>query len=249
VTIGRVSVDGAAKGIGFAIGPRLALTARHVVIEALDESDHQKPGCKLKLLAPDGATYDAEIQTCSRRLDIAALNLASDVATWLRAAQPQDGVQWRVDSRPRDDDPMLTGQVTTSARQLVTEAGEEAVLMQLQVQQSLGDYGGYSGSPIECLTPEGEPQGLVGILIEQGRWRVNVPGIRLPPVSNVLYAVPITSVLEVLGIEPPVAADPELERYKERMRRLKTAAAEQQADPALIHEAEKEVLFRYVLGE
>ena len=61
MTVGRIDIDGVVKGIGFAIGPRLALTARHVVVEALDEFDRQKPGCKLKLHTPDGATYDVEL--------------------------------------------------------------------------------------------------------------------------------------------------------------------------------------------
>lgn len=247
MTIGRVSIDGAVCGIGFAIGPRLALTARHVVVDALDETGQPKPDCSVKLHGPDGITYDAELGTCSRRLDVAALRLTADVSTWLEAGRPQDGIGWRVASRPNDDDPMLTGQITTAARPLVTDAGEEAILMQLDVQQSLGDYAGYSGSPVEHVTTDGEPQGIIGVLIEQGRWRTRVPGQLLAPVSNVLYAVPIHSVLEMLGIETHPELDPALSKYKERMKRVKAAAA--QADPKLISEAEKEVLFRYVFGE
>ena len=144
---------------------------------------------------------------------------------------------------------MLTGQITTFARPLVTETGEEAVLMQLHVQQSLGDYQGYSGSPVTYLSPNGESRGYIGILIEQGRWRTNVPGIRLPPVSNVLYAVPVHSVLEVLEIENIPELDPALDTYKERMKRLKAVAAEPEADKKLLRKVEKEVLFRYVFGQ
>jgi len=252
VTIGRISIDKVVKGIGFAIGPRLVLTARHVVVDAMDESDRQKVGCKVELHAADGATYDAELGTSNRRLDVASLYLGADVTTWFKEARPQDGVGWRVESRPSADDPMLTGHITTFERPLVTETGEEAVLMQLHVEQSLGDYSGYSGSPVQYLTAEGEPTGFIGILIEQGRWRINTPGMRLPPVSNVLYAVPIHSALEMLGIESATEPDPELKRYKQYkkwMKRLKVVEAEPEADKSLLREAEKEVLFRYVFGE
>lgn len=250
MTVGRIDIDGVVKGIGFAIGPRLALTARHVLVDALDEFDHQKPGCKLKLHAPDGTIYDAELGKCNRRLDIASLVLAADVATWLYAAPAQEAaVDWRVDSRPSDDDPMLTGQITTLARPLLTETGEEVLLIQLHVQQSLGDYRGYSGSPVEYFAPNGQSGGFIGILIEQARWRIKAPGVRLPPVANVLYAVPVKSVLEMLEIENLPELDPEMDAYKVRMKRLKALAAEPDADKKLLRKVEKEVLFRYVFGQ
>jgi hypothetical protein len=85
------------------------------------------------------------------------------------------------------------------------------------------------------------------VLIEQARWRIKEREQRLPPVSNVLYAVPIDAVLVSLGIPWQALIDPGLEMFQDRMVRLKNI--EPNVDPELVREIEKEVARRYVFGE
>jgi hypothetical protein len=246
LTTGRVAVDGVVRGIGFAIGPTLALTARHVIKDALDDLDGQLPTRNVDFITSDSNKYCATVGRCDRRLDVASLNLGMAVATWLGPAEPVEGGSWRVDSRPRDDDPMLSGSITSCARPLVTEDGEEALLLQLHVQQSLGDYSGYSGSPVHFGSKTSD-NSLVGILIEQARWRRKEPTQQLAPVANVLYAVPIDAALVLLGIKAQTVLDLDLEVFRKRMEKIK--AIESEVDPELVQEFKKEVIARYVYGE
>jgi hypothetical protein len=239
-------VDGVVRGIGFAIGPTLALTARHVVQSALDESDGQLPGHFISLLTAEGGSYNATVGECNRRLDVASLHLETAVGTWLNPAAPTEGGLWRVDSRPKDNDPMLSGSITACDRPLLTEGGEEALLLQLDVQQSLGDYSGYSGSPVRLGSSVSHGD-LVGILIEQARWRYKELTQRLAPVANVLYAVPIDAVLVLLDIKTSTPPDLDLETLRTRMEKLKTIESE--VDQELVREVRKEVILRYVFGE
>jgi Trypsin-like peptidase domain len=239
-------VDGVVRGIGFAIGPTLALTARHVIKDTLDDLDRQLPERNIDFITSDGNKYCATVGPCNRRLDVASLNLGMEVANWLGPTEPAEGESWRVDSRPRDDDPMLSGSITSCARPLVTEDGEEALLLQLHVQQSLGDYSGYSGSPVR-FGSKTDDHNLVGILIEQARWRRKEPTQQLAPVANVLYAVPIDAALVLLGIKAQTVPDLGLEVFRKRMEKLK--AIESEVDQELIREARKEVIDRYVYGE
>ena len=89
--------------------------------------------------------------------------------------------------------------------------------------------------------------GIVGVLIEQARWRSKEPGQRLPPVANVLYAAPIRSVLLALGIVGPPDADVRLEALRKQMGKIKVIEGE--IDPERAREVRKEAVFRYVFGE
>ena len=110
------------------------------------------------------------------------------------------GAQWRVETRPGASDPALTGTVTDPHRRLRNQRGEETTLVQLRVEQELGDYQGYSGSPV-TLSPElGAPGWVIGVLVEQARWRVS-PQLGQPaPVANVLFAAPIEQVVTEFGL-------------------------------------------------
>lgn len=239
-------MNGAVQGIGFAIGPTLALTARHVIQRALDASGRQSSNYSIALIVPEGIEYSVRVLKSSRRLDIALLTVTPTLTTWLETAEALEGRKWQVDSRPRDGDPMLSGWITSCARPLATEDGGEAVLLQLHVQQLLGDYSGYSGSPVRLPNEVGGSD-AIGVLIEQARWRKKEAYERLPPVANVLYAVPVTAALTLFGVGPVTSLDRELEAFRERMRKIKNIESE--ADSDVVREARKEVLFRYVFGE
>ena len=69
---------------------------------------------------------------------------------------------------------MLRGTVTDPHRRLKNDAGKETTLIQLWVEQEIGDYRGYSGSPVIAQSAGG----VLGVLVEQGRWRVSRPAGR-----------------------------------------------------------------------
>jgi WD40 repeat protein len=128
----------------------------------------------------------------STGLDVAVLHLQRPVPDVLPAAgQVATGEQWRVETRPDPGAPVLRGTVTEPQRQLKNAAGKETTLIQLWVEQEIGNYRGYSGSPV-IAQPAG---GVLGVLVEQAFWRVAAQLGAERPVANVLYAAPIKAVL------------------------------------------------------
>jgi Trypsin-like peptidase domain len=248
MTTGRVLLDGVAKGIGFAVAPLLALTACHVIQDALDADDEIRTDRQLTLETDDGDVFPAHVTRFNRDLDVAALTLSVEVHSWLSINDVYDGAAWRVSARPLKADPMLSGVVTSCHRVLATESGGEVDLIQLHVYESLGDFGGYSGSPIHLAEPSRvADEAAVGILIEQARWRMRPTGQLVAPVANVLFATPIAVAMAALGLMPATPPDVELQKYRERMKRV--ANVEGEVDLKLIEETRREVVFRYVFGE
>ena len=99
--------------------------------------------------------------------------------------------QWRVDTRPRSWRPVLRGTVTEPHRRLKNAAGKETTLNQLWVEQQIGSYRGYSGSPVIAQSAGR----VLGVLVEQAFWRVVAQLGAERRVANVLYAAPIEDVL------------------------------------------------------
>jgi hypothetical protein len=126
-------------------------------------------------------------------LDTAVLHLARD-APDVTPVVPKletvsSGMPWRVDAQPRSDAVALTGTVTAVRRDWRNQAGEPTQIMQLLVEQSLGDYRGYSGSPVLLVAPPA----AIGVLVEQKALRTAVLGeVRA---ANVLLAAPIDRIL------------------------------------------------------
>jgi hypothetical protein len=118
------------------------------------------------------------------------------------------GAEWRVETRPRASDPTLTGTVTDPCRRLQNQHGTETTLVQLWVREELGDYQGYSGSPVTS-SPEGAaPSHVFGVLVEQGRWRISPQLGQAAPVANVLFAAPIDRVLTEFGLTGVTSNEP-----------------------------------------
>ena len=176
---GRVAADGIDLGAGVAVGPRLVLTARHV-------AERGRAGTLLGFETASGTVEVLSPIRFGDRMDAAALDLAGDV-DWLRAADARSRGRWYAKPTGISNDPVLDGIVTATSVQLVDQYGNLVTVMQLRVDQDLGDFGGYSGSAV--LDENGH---VTGLLIEQKPQRLR--GLR-PPAANVLYALPIREVV------------------------------------------------------
>jgi len=201
----RVSVNGRDAGAAFAIGPRLALTARHVMRAATDCDGRPGPEHRVELVPEGHPSRPVTACTSDGALDVAALHVADDVPGWIPVGAAQDDVRWRVAGRPRADDPGLSGRVTFASRVVRNADGHDVPMMQLHVDQQLGDYAGYSGSAVAVADAAAARRPVVvAILVEQVRWRVNHPAVGVQPVANVLYAVPVLDALDRLGLTAEV---------------------------------------------
>ena len=107
------------------------------------------------------------------------------------------GGSWQVETQPRGNDPKLTGTINATHGQFVNSQGHEIYVLQLQVDQNLDDYKGYSGSPVALKLPTGA---VIGVLIEQLRSRLSGRLVNPRPATNVLYAIPIQDVLDRFGL-------------------------------------------------
>jgi len=152
---GRVLLDGRDRGSGFAITGNRALTAGHVVRDAIER---MAGGLEPLVAAPSGpvlvclvdhgepAAVRAVVQyqpedaepipvtriEVSTSLDVAVLHLQRPAPAMLPAAgQVTADEQWRVDTRPDPGAPVLRGTVTEPQRPLKNAAGKETTLIQL----------------------------------------------------------------------------------------------------------------------
>ena len=200
MTVGRILVRGKDEGSGFALATRtsrssrVVLTAHHVL--------HGQDAPSVQFLLPTGHAIQVQSVDLDDDIDVAVLHLEDGVPEALAAARPQEGTAWQVAARPRANDPKLTGVVSDTQRRFNKTHGSEVRVVQLLVDQTVGEYEGYSGSPVMLRAAETAEGGVsssppvLGVLIEQLRWRVPPrPGQPRPPASNVLYAIPIQDVL------------------------------------------------------
>ena len=139
--LGRVLVVGKDCGADFALGPRLVVTANHVVRQHRDKPVVYVPtgseAIGVKQVQPD-VHHDA-----------ALLWLMSDVGEFLPTSVPVRGVEWRVESPPSGmNDPQLHRTVTTSRMTIHKANGQRIKVVQLQVDEQLAEFGGYSGSAV-----------------------------------------------------------------------------------------------------
>jgi tetratricopeptide (TPR) repeat protein len=198
--VGRILVGGHdAGGAGVAVAPRVVMTARHVVRDRGDEPVHFRPA--------GGPPVPVERVEEDEQLDAAVLHLAGAVDDWLPLTAPMAGARWRVDSPPPGNDPPLHGHIAATAVPIVDGEDEPVEVVQLLVDEQLGDHHGYSGSGV--LDSLG--RAVVGILIQQQPLRVPVPLGVAAEAANVLYAVPVWTAVARLGVAtstgPPLRFD------------------------------------------
>ena len=187
---GRVVVGTTDKGAGVAVGSRLVLTASHVVAGG-------QPGGPISFKTFDGRLVDVIAPVrFAEGLDAAALDLADDVA-WSQVANAKAGDRWSAAPTGASNDPILTGTVTAIGLPLSDAKGNRVTALQLEVEQNLGGFKGYSGSAV--LNEQGQ---VTGLLIEQKLQRLNASR---SPASNVLFALPIAEVAKSLHVDVDLA--------------------------------------------
>jgi hypothetical protein len=181
--LGRVLVGGKDCGAGFALGPRLVVTANHVVRGRKDQPVVYVP--------TGGEAVSAERVQPDLHHDAAILWLVSDVGEFLPTSAAVRGAGWRLESPPPGaNDPELHGTVSAARMTIRKAAGQRVEVVQLEVSEHLGDFGGYSGSAV--LDSLGR---AVALLVEQKPLRTAVALGERQAASNVLFAVPIGDVI------------------------------------------------------
>jgi hypothetical protein len=187
--LGRVRVGGKDRGAGFALSPTLVVTANHVVRDRGDKPVVYVPA--------GGEAVDVEQVQADVNRDAAVLRLVGEVGGFLPTSTAVRGAGWRVESPPQGgNDPQLTGTVTTDRMTIHKAAGQQVEVVQLQVNEQLGDFGGYSGSAV--LDSLGRV--ALALLVEQKPLRTAVALGQRQAASNVLYAVPIGDVITACGL-------------------------------------------------
>src|SRR4051794_35652575 len=151
----------------------MVVTAGHVV------RDHDGAGLTFDAGAGAGGRGPVDVVERDEARDVAILRLAADTEVRLVSGRAVDGAAWRVDARPRPNDPQLTGTVTAARRRFANARGHEADGVQLLVDQVLEDYQGYSGSPV--TSPDGV---AIAVLVEQVRARGRPAAGVIPRATN-----------------------------------------------------------------
>ena len=111
--VGRVCSSGRDEGTGFTLAPRLAVTANHVARDGALS------------FAVGGRTIAVERVERAEALDVAVLRLAEDAPAALAVGDAQPDARWRVEARPRDNDPVLTGSITATRWRITNQGGHE----------------------------------------------------------------------------------------------------------------------------
>ena len=192
--LGRVLVGGRDCGAGFALGPRLVVTANHVVRDRGDKPVVYVPA--------GGEAVGVERVQPDAAHDAAVLWLVGDVE-FLPTSVAVRGAGWRVESPPPGgNDPQLHGTVTTARMTIQNASGQPVEVVQLEVDEQLGDFGGYSGSAV--LDALG--RAVLALLVEQKPLRTPLALGERRAASNVLYAVPIGDVITAndLPVQTPL---------------------------------------------
>jgi tetratricopeptide (TPR) repeat protein len=221
-TTGRIRTSDKDLGGAFALAPRLAVTANHCV--------RDRDAASL-LFAIEGREIAVDEVEGDERLDVALLRLAQDAPGMLSASQAWRDAGWRVESQPRENDPLLTGTIQHPRWEITNRVGAKVHAIQMSVDQELEWYAGYSGCPV--TSPPGAPA-VVGLLVEQLLVRAPALPGQSPRASNVLYAVAIEDVVARFGLgaevavaeQPPAsAATPTESAIAERVSGLRVSTA------------------------
>jgi hypothetical protein len=177
-----ISQRGTRLGAGLLLTRCYVLTAYHCLGGAAE-------GAVLEVRFASKEKVQGKVHRIHRTADLALIDVPnSPVNLLFKADRARPGLHWRDPYRPDADDLCLDGTVSAVPVSYRCSAGDEVEAIQLTCNQLLGDYSGYSGSPVMRDYPDGS-QGALGIMIEQCWDRA--PGAQRA--TNVLMA---TSVAE-----------------------------------------------------
>jgi hypothetical protein len=184
---GRVLVGGQYRGVGFCVTDREVVTAKHVIRDASDPQ-------QLIFETNGGVSVRVEHVEPARTTDLALLRVAQSLAIVAPLAHARRKSEWGVYLGPASFDAQLSGVVTAIDHLIHDAQGHQQSVLQLQVNETLTDYRGYSGSPIIV------DGAVVGVLIEQVQERSGHPR----RATNVLYAIPIHVVVQQFRLGVPI---------------------------------------------
>jgi hypothetical protein len=184
-------------GAGVLITRGFVLTALHC-LRTLSATD-----ARVDLILPDERRVTGRVCDSIKEADLALIAVENAHAHGLPPAPPADWprpqVRWKGSYRPPREHTRLSGTVTHAPIRYRNAAGGEFVGLELVVDQLLGDFSGYSGSPVNAEPHEtGEPRAsgerpwrVVGILMEQELGRADSSG------CNVLYAASLRHAMDL----------------------------------------------------
>jgi hypothetical protein len=149
-------------GVGFFLTRCYALTPLHCL-----------PGITINdfvdICFASGEKVQGRVHRHSREADLALIDIppVDNTAVILpNFGRADEGGSWRNPYRPSADHIFLTGKVTEFAIEYRCVGGGEIEAIQLECDQPVGNYAGYSGSPVELKQPGGDKR-VIGILLEQ----------------------------------------------------------------------------------
>jgi hypothetical protein len=174
-------------GAGVLLTRRYVLTAAHCLL-GVDAC-----GDVLNARLSNGEWFEARVREKSNDADLGLLEIPSHRSVPFRlpgAVPAKAGESWQSTYEPAENDPHLSGDVASPARRFKCAGGATITALQLNCGQILGDYAGYSGSPVERQAPI-PSRALFGVLLEQYPDRQATRRS-----SNVLFAATIQDAMQ-----------------------------------------------------
>ena len=160
----EVSQGGRRLGAGFLLTSCHVVTALHCLRGADPRLD------ELDIGFADGATVPGRIYRRAPEADLALIDVeipdSVDCPAVLQPDRAAANEMWLNPYRPSLSHAFLSGNVTKVPVMFECVGGEVIETIQLICSEAVGDYAGYSGSPVERSDPP-ERRRLLGILLEQ----------------------------------------------------------------------------------
>jgi Trypsin-like peptidase domain len=184
----NISRGGTRLGAGFLLTGCYVLTAHHCLGTDIPKADD------VEIEFESGEVLPGRVHRCSPAADLALIDVPkSGIGPIIpRADRARAGEAWRNPYRPSLSHAFLSGVVDAVPISYKCEGGDSVEAMQLGCVQDLGDYAGYSGSPIESGGSD-EDGKLFGVLIEQ--YPEHYPdNSQSRPASTVLFAATLSEV-------------------------------------------------------
>jgi Trypsin-like peptidase domain len=193
VTIGdycvEITQDNKALGAGFLLTKSFVLTALHCLDGLAPNNDEVNISIAGRESVP-GRVYRRSPEADLALIDIPRLDsIQSKIPDADRAVR---GENWRSPYRPSTKHAQISGKIDAFPVKYHCEGGGEIEALQLECEQPLGDYSGYSGGPVERNCQD-DNHLVLGLLIEQ--YPDQYPDHQIPTrASNVLFAAAISEV-------------------------------------------------------